>query len=247
MKRPRVSTAEPTWQEHSLLTNGVVSTSPLAELAALLGAAPQEGPPAAPPMPNQLEVFNAAHEDALLREPWNSAGAPSHKARPCVVGRRCVAMQPCMPGHAESGGVVLAEAMSPSELEEFERSGAHPAMRRPCILCSRANVMDAYLCLRRERSRPGAAPPAYVLNWYVNPAGEEGGYASNSVIPFADDGDTWMGVFSTVVAFTPDMIRLVQDESTHRWRVDQSRLKHDAPPTPPAVVNDTLRRFMTSR
>jgi len=138
--------------------------------------------------------------------------------------------------------------MSPSELEEFERSGAHPAMRRPCILCSRANVMDAYLRQRRERGSPGAAPPSYVLNWYVNPAGEEGGYAANAVIPFPDDGDTWMGVFSTVVAYTPDMVRLVQDETTHRWRVDQSRLKHHAPvASPRPFVDDTLRRFIASR
>lgn len=244
MKRPRE--AAPTWQSDSPVS-AASAASPLAELAALLGAALPDAN-AVPPMPQHFEVFNAEHEDALLREPWPSAGAPGHRTRPCVVGRRCMAMQPCMPGHEESGGVVLSEAMSPSELLEFERSGAHPALRRPCILCARANVMDAYLRLRRARGGTGVGAPGYVLNWYANPVGEEGGYAAAASIPFPDDGDSWMGVFSTVMAFTPDQLRLVQDEVTHRWRVDQSAIKHNAPRTGTSTgVDETLRRFVESR
>ena len=116
-------------------------------------------------------------------------------------------MQPCIPGHDESGGVVLAEVMAPAELTRFEETGVLPDTRRPCVLCTRANVTDAYVRLRQERGKTDGkaeakAPPPYVLNWYANPMGE-GGYAESACIPFADDGDAWTAVFGTFVAFAP--------------------------------------------
>ena len=57
----------------------------------------------------------------MIHDPLHPRGP--YSPRPCVFGHRCVAMQPCMPGHDESGGVVLTEAMSPDELADFESSG----------------------------------------------------------------------------------------------------------------------------
>lgn len=45
-------------------------------------------------------------------------------------------------------------------------------------------------------------------------------------IPFEEDGDVWLGMFGKIAAFLPDRLRMVQDASTKRWFVDQSRMKH---------------------
>lgn len=240
-----------TWAEQSISRNATIDMSPLAELAQLLGGdVPRVGTCLAPPA--DFEIFTPDHEDRLLREPWLSEGAPSCKARPCIFGRRCVAMQPCMRGHAESGGVVLTEVMSPTELDEFERSGAAPAVRRPCVLCTRANVMDAYTRLRQSRTGRTWQPPGYALNWYANPSGGAGAYAAESCIPFAEDGDAWIGIFGSVCAFLPAKMRLTQDPTSRQWRIDQSELRHHfecdvAEAGPSTVVDDTLRRFLRSR
>jgi hypothetical protein len=70
-------------------------------------------------------------------------------------------MNPNLPGHADCGGIVLAEAMTPSELREFDESGAHPACRRACILCSRFVTTDAYLFVNKTY----AVPSNVLLNW----------------------------------------------------------------------------------
>ena len=126
-----------------------------------------------------------------------------------------------------------------------------PETRRPCILCARANVTDAYLRLRQSRGRAGVHPPAYVLNWYCNPVGE-GGYAQSACIPFQDDGSAWLGVYGTIVLFVPTKLRLVQDKETRKWWVDQSAILQDfdsgaARPGSSMVFDDALRRFLIAR
>lgn len=82
-------------------------------------------------------------------------------ARPCLFGPHCQGMSPHIPGHAECGGVVLAEAMTPAELEAFDTHGTHPPMRRACILCNRFVTMDAYMFTNKSRPMPSNV----LLNW----------------------------------------------------------------------------------
>ena len=125
-------------------------------------------------------------------------------------------------------------------------------MRRPCILCARANVTDAYLRIRQSCCRPGSQPPAYGLNWYCNPVGA-GGYAQSACIPFLDDGSVWMGIYGSIVLFVPTNLRLVQDKDSLQWWVDQSAILQDfdggaaLPGSSRGVFDDVLRRFLIAR
>ena len=172
-------------------------------------------------------IYSPEHENELLREPWRSRGRPTAISRPCVFGRRCVCMHAAIDGRSQSGGIVLSESMSPSELVAFEERGEYPPMRRPCILCTRANVMDTYIRTRKSCSS-GARTLGFIVNWYANPAGA-GGYSTDSCIPFPEDGETWMGVFGKVASFLPGKLRMVQDTITRRWSIDQSLMLHDTP------------------
>ena len=125
-----------------------------------------------------------------------------------------------LPGHAESGGVVLSEAMTPDELRDFEEHGRHPATRRACILCSRFATLDAYLYVNKTRS----APPNILLNWYTNPTDCEDGYLSSGCIPLAGAHGWWTGVYGKIVLMTTASLRLRHDAATRRWYVDQSAL-----------------------
>ena len=174
--------------------------------------------------PPDLPCFSFSHESALLREPWPSslrlASGASVFTRPCIFGRACQGMSPNLPGHAESGGVVLAEAMTPQELVEFEEHGRHPATRRACVLCSRFVTLDAYMFVNKMRS----APPNVLLNWYTNPTNCEDGYAAEKCIPLEGADTWWTGVFGRVALLSTASLRLRHDPATKRWFVDQSAL-----------------------
>ena len=102
--------------------------------------------------PAGVEIFSFEHESALMVTPPRSRGLPGITARPCVFGRSCVCMKERgILGFDECGGVVLMETLTVRELQAFHETGAHPERRRPCILCTRADVTDAYLRLRRSR------------------------------------------------------------------------------------------------
>lgn len=202
------------------------SGSPLAELAEVLGDAghaalrPADGSP-----PEHFDVFTVQHENTLLQEPWPSRNVPSVTTRHCVFGRRCIAMRLQIPGSSESGGVVLAETMTPDELEHFHETGEHPATEwRPCLLCMRAYVTYEYV--RYRRLSQGTGGPPYALNTFANPTGD-GGYVSAYCMPFAEDSSTWQGIYGRVAALLPQRLALVQDQETRRWRVDQSAMLHE--------------------
>jgi hypothetical protein len=151
-----------------------------------------------------------SHESRLLREPWPSrAKLPSGKhifARPCLFGDSCVGMSPNLPGHFDSGGVVLAESMSPAELEEFNRTGKNPPVRRCCVLCSRYVITDAYLYINKQSTRPANV----YLNEFTNPVGCPDGYARDRCIPFEGSNTHWSGIFGNVAMLCFGSLRLVQ-------------------------------------
>jgi len=149
----------PLWAGHSLLSGRPLERAPLTEFIELSGSITGGRAGAVMPEVHSIDVWPEAHEARLLREPWTSTGAPACKSRPCLFGKQCVGMRGIIPGCADCGGFVLTEAMSVSDYEEFERTGAPPVTRMPCVLCTRANVMDAYLYMRRM-SGPQAAHAA---------------------------------------------------------------------------------------
>lgn len=235
-------------------------TGPLGELAAAFAADFDrvQGPSNAADVENDLEVFTYAHECALLRTAWESPGRPGTFAYNCVFGRQCVAMHKEFPGHAECNGVVLTQAMTPAELDAFERGGTQPEKRRPCVLCMRANVTEHYLRMRRARfadNGRGFTSPPYIMNWYVNPFDEAGAYCGSLCLPFAEDGDVWLGIAGKMAMFSMQHLRLRQAED-RSWRVDQSPMLYDAQDfelgaergMPPSdLPDDVLRRFLQRR
>lgn len=232
-------------------------TGQIGELAAVFERELSEGAQAGTATEDDLHVFTYEHENRLLRGPWESPGSPGAYAYNCVFGRRCMGMHRELQGHAESGGLVLAESMTPEELVAFQERGAHPNVRRPCILCIRANVTEHYLRLRRRRLEGGGPPPPpppYVINFYVNPTDEAGAYAGSACVPFAEDGDAWLGVVGRVAMFSLRHLRLTQGED-RVWRVDQSRMLHGpqgfdedaALGAPPSTADGVLRRFLSRR
>jgi hypothetical protein len=164
-----------------------------------------------------MDVFTVEHENLLLREPWKTA--TGHVVRPCVFGNGCLGCNPHLPGHVESGGVVLAETMTPDELRALEASGIYPAQRRSCLLCARFNVSAAYIFARKKRSFPMDC----VLNSYTNPVGP-GGYNPDDCIPQPGDGGAWLGVLGHVVSLRWNKLRLAQNADTKAWYIDQSQL-----------------------
>lgn len=216
----------PPWDAPSAISANVHGGCPLTELAEILrDPAHSELRPALNVPPEYFETFTVKHEDDLLREPWPSDGAPGVHARLCVFGRRCVAMRLQIPGAAESGGVVLAETMTPAELDNFRLTGEHPpSERRPCLLCTRAHATYEYVRFRRVTQ--GTGGPPYALNWFANPTGD-GGYVRSYCLPFAEDGAGWNGIYGKIAALLPQRLALVQDLGTRRWRVDQSAMLHE--------------------
>lgn len=172
-----------------------------------------------------LYTFSFSHESALLSEPWpSSVKTPSGKpiwARACLFGPDCQGMSPELPGHAQCGGVVLTEAMTPAELEAFESRGAHPAVRRACILCCRAFTMDAFL----QHNKNSPAPKRLRFNWYVNPVECADGYSARVCIPSPGTDDTWTGIYGHVVMHALNNLRLLQSPGTRRWTVNQEALR----------------------
>lgn len=218
----------PPWEGPTVGASPSATGSPLADLAEILGDAshanlrPVSG---STTPPETFEIFTVEHENALLQEPWPSEGAPGVLARHCVFGRRCVAMRLQIPGSAESGGVVLAETMTPSELEHFRLTGEHPKEEwRSCLLCMRAHVTYEYVRFRRNSQ--GIGGPPYALNCFVNPCGE-GGYVPAYCLPFVEDAASWQGIYGKVAALLPQRLALVQDPDTRRWRIDQSAMLHE--------------------
>eukprot|EP00854_Cymbomonas_tetramitiformis_P024162 gene24162-29333_t len=67
--------------------------------------------------------------------------------RPCYFGHGCQGMSPSIRGHAEHGGHVLREYLTPREYDLFERTGVSPAERRPCLLCMRSQIHYAHMCM----------------------------------------------------------------------------------------------------
>lgn len=134
-------------------------------------------------------------------------------------------MSPNLPGHAECGGVVLAEAMTPEELAEFETRGKHPSVRRSCILCSRFVALDAYMFVNKTRS----APSNMLFNWYVNPTNCEDGYVLEKCIPLSGADTCWTGIFGHVVLLSTAALRLRHDAAAKTWYVDQSALSWRCP------------------
>lgn len=226
------------WSHPSALSSDAASSAaPLTEAAALLGSGHSALPPAS------VESFSAAHESLLLREPWHSAGSPESTCRPCVFGRQCIGMRSLIPGQSASGPLVLAEAMTPADLALFEQSGANPAVRRPCVLCTRANVLQAYLAARQAVAQGAEDRPCVVFNWCSNPPDD---YAPPCCVPFAEDGDAWLGIVGTVAMFMPDRLAMVQCPRTRLWRVDQSAMLRTHKPSRD-TEDGALSQFLTVR
>ena len=230
-KRSRAAVEEvvdrlPPWDGPSVTPSAEGTGSPLADLAEILGDAahaalrPQSSAP-----PENFDVFTVEHENTLLQEPWPSENVPNVMARHCVFGRRCVAMRLQIPGSAVSGGIVLAETLTPAELQHFHQTGEHPTNEwRPCLLCMRAYITYEYVRYRRHSQ--GTGGPPYALNTFANPTGE-GGYVESYCLPFAEDASVWQGIYGRVAALLPQRLALVQDPETRRWRVDQSAMLHE--------------------
>jgi len=191
---------------------------PLVRLVRKLYASPEyDGAGPLPTFGGELDLFPMGHEDAILREPFKGGG--DVVSRPCLLGDSCVGKNALIPGHGLCGGVILTEVMSPAELAAFRATGAQPAERRTCLLCTRFNVHSAYLFARKQRT----FPPNAHLNHFVNASGE-GEYSAEYLIPAPDDS-SWSGVVGTVVGLHLNALRLVQ-EADKTWRVDQSAMAH---------------------
>lgn len=180
-----------------------------------------------------MDTFTVSHENALLREPWPSQqimpNGENIYARACIFGEHCMGMSQDLPGHNECGGVVLAEAMTPSELREFEETGNTPATRRACILCNRYVTMEAYLFVNKTR----ACAQNCLFNWYVNPIDCEDGYPSGMCLPLGTN-ERWSGIYGKVCMLSLNNLRIVQDNVTRRWYVHQDLAKaSESMPTSP--------------
>lgn len=81
-RRPHGALGNHEWHESSLASDRTVDVSPLAELSKILRESIEStSSTLAAPTQDDILTYVPAHEGRLLREPWNSGGAPSCRAR----------------------------------------------------------------------------------------------------------------------------------------------------------------------
>lgn len=181
-------------------------------------------------MPRDLPVFSRDHETKLLVQAHRHQlpGGRFVEMRPCIYGEQCIGMKDNFPGHAESGGVILREALTPIELAVFERSGTLPEQRRPCVLCSRDKMTTAFLWCESEQRLDSMRN--CILNWYINPRDCDKGYKSEHMIP-REGSSGWHCMCGSVCMVVLHKMRLVQSAETGVWHVRQDELEWRAPAT----------------
>ena len=81
MKRRRPHPNDHEWREPSLVSERTVDVSPLVELSRILGESIDATSPLTPPSQDDMCIYSPAHENKILREPWNSRCAPSCRSR----------------------------------------------------------------------------------------------------------------------------------------------------------------------
>ncbi len=178
---------------------------------------------------DETEEFSATphtidHENRLLREagPHRLPSGRVVRMRPCSEGADCVGMRPALTGHGESGGVVLREMLTPSELSAFESSGRLPEEpTRPCVLCYRLRVQRA-LC-EIENGPAAGRRPAFVVNSFCNAVDEPGGYQRDLCLP-APNSSAAGAMVGMVCGLHIKRLKLVRDPATSVWWVDQRGL-----------------------
>jgi len=174
-------------------------------------------------LPRDLPIFTREHENQLLVQA-HKVSLPSGRVtdmRRCLFEDQCIGMQTNFPGHTESGGIVLREALTPVELAQFEQTGALPEKRRPCILCSRKAMTMMFLMSESEQRLDGIRNR--ILNWYINPRDCEMGYRGEHMVP-PEGSRGWHCMCGSVCMVVLHKMRIVQDEETSVWRVTQDEL-----------------------
>ena len=180
------------------------------------------------PMPADLPIFSVLHEQKLLVE-THSLTLPTGRTvetRPCMYGQNCMGMRDNLPGHDECGGVVLREALTPIELELFERTGECPSQKRPCVLCARYQIATVYF--EMENGTGDDTLKNCILNWYINPRDCTNGYKSEYMVP-CEGSKGWHCMCGSVCMVILHKLRLVQDRERNLWRVTQNELEWAAP------------------
>lgn len=166
-------------------------------------------------------VCTVTHENKLLCEPHNVnlGDGRSVRMRPCIMGESCVGRSKLIEGHEESGGgVVLREMLFPKELTDFEMSGQLPDIQKPCVLCSRQHMMQAYVwCMNHN----DFARQNVIVNWYVNPRDCNDGYIGDYTIPY-ENVPGWNCIIGHVAVNRLSKMRLVKRNKV--WWIDQSEL-----------------------
>lgn len=143
--------------------------------------------------------------------------------RPCYFGHGCQGMSPSIRGHAEHGGHVLREYLTPREYDLFERTGVSPTERRPCLLCMRSQIHYAHMCMvHNMQDMPNSA---ILLNSYVNPRDEEDGYDGQYMIPRTET-PIFQGLAGSVCVSEKHLLRWIVKDNVHR--IDQSALRYRA-------------------
>ncbi len=137
------------YSDHEVALNAFLKTHPLSsslatqpETLRLLSSASVE------PLVtlNDIEVCTRCHDEAFLCAPNQAAGE-----RECANEASCIAKFIALVRHGSNSAesrVVLKEFLTPSELKSFQKTGALPGARQPCLLCMRYMVSYIYFLAR---------------------------------------------------------------------------------------------------
>lgn len=153
----------------------------------LMAVAPQNAIPthAIPYLEKFLENIEtwrrADEEEQLFRTPIGNE-------RQCVNDKQCEGMK--IEGTI---GVILKEACSVEDVQNYIKHGVWPEVRRPCRMCSRKAINSYYfnLCGNKE----GLCPESVIHN-YCNIINTKGEYAAQDVI--LSSSTTHLGLFGPV-------------------------------------------------
>lgn len=214
------------------------------------------------PRPVQ-SVRLAAHESSMLKEqgawPTPEAGGRRVVFPACSRDNHCCAYLYWKSIEGLTRPTVLMASMSEQDYEHLLQYGCtpNPNYRAPCVLCCRYTIGALVFKHRRllmdgdatPMQQPAARDPivdyAAMVQPYFNLRDEEGGYKSSCFMPVRRNDP----ILQPTPMLSLEMLSASEQEDTHRWIIDQSRMIYRHLGVTPAIgtsLKDFLERSRRS-
>jgi len=172
--------------------------------------------------------FGASHIGAMLTTPVTvTINGVSYTMPECFAGKTCIAnIWPIGNTTPETGGHILAQAMTPEELAAFYEAGVIPQNQQLCFLCASAEMLSMYL----RALLLGHSSKFIDYQWFGNLCNCEDGYYKEMMIVPSTGGSIYSGFTCPVFKASLSKMWWDRDQRTGVWKINQSALVWKPPP-----------------